>query len=144
MAAWALEVIVIIYVLSKRNEIKEETGVSMKTYLALVAMAEIFYVIGAAMVLSAMGMNVMRHLSELQLWKFPEIMSRLDIGAVNVIGAVGWSGFVINRSISFLNPGYLLIYGGKRLPRYIYFSSWIEIGLEILITILMALALIAG
>lgn len=141
---WALEVLVIIFILSKRNKLKEETGLSFKTYLALVGVTEIFYVIGAIMVLSAMGINIMRHLSKLEFWKFSQVISRFDMSTINVIGAIGWFGFVINRFISFLSPGYLLINGGKRLPKYVYLSSWIEIGLEILITILIALSLIAG
>lgn len=144
VTVWALGILVILFVLSKGKELKQETGVSLKTYLAIVGLAEIFYVIGALMILSTMGLNVMRHLAEFEIWKLSQAVERLDMGTVQVIGAVGWGGFAINRSISFLAPGYLLVYGGRRLPGYIYLSVWAEIGLETLTSALIAVSLVAG
>lgn len=141
---WALGILVILFVLSKGKELKPETGVSLRTYLAIVGIAEIFYVIGALMILSAMGLNVMRHLVELEPWKLSQAVESLDIGTVKIVGSVGWAGFAINRSISFLAPGYLLVYGGRRLPGYIYLSIWAEIGLETLTSALIAVSLVAG
>jgi len=142
--AWALGILLIITVITKGRKFREEIGISLKTYLTLVMITEVFYTIGAAMILSTMGVNIMRHLVNLAFWKFSRVVSKFDLSTVQVIGTIGWVGFVVNRSISFVSPSYLIIAGGKRLPRYFYYSAWTEVGLEALITVLIFISLIAG
>jgi len=144
VVAWALGVLISLVAVVKGRKMKEELGVSFKTYMLLVGLTEILYTIGAAMILSAMGINVMRHLANLEIWKFYQLISRIDWSTVKIIGIIGWIGFVVNRTISFVSPGYLLIAGGKRLPRYFYYSAWTEIWLETVMTCLIFLSLIKG
>lgn len=96
------------------------------------------------MILSAMGINVMQHLVKLEIWKFYQIISKFDISTIQIIGVIGWIGFVINRSISFLSPGYLLIYGGRKLPKYFFYSAWTEVTLEIVTSVLIFITLKFG
>jgi hypothetical protein len=143
-SAWALGILISVVAVVKSQKMKDELGVSFKTYMVLVGITEVIYVIGAAMILSAMGINTMQHLAKLEIWKFYQIMSRFDWSTVKIIGIIGWIGFVINRFISFVSPGYLLLSGGKRLPRYFYYSAWTEVGLEALLTALIFISLIEG
>lgn len=144
LMAWGLGILISLVAVVKGNKLKEDLGVSFKTYLTLVGITEIIYIVGAAMILSAMGVNVLQHLAKLEIWKFYQIMSRFDWNTVKIIGIIGWIGFAINRSISFVSPGYLLIAGGKRLPRYFFYSAWTEIGLETALTALIFSSLITG
>jgi len=142
--AWLLGICIIAVMVVKGKKMKEEMGVSFKTYLSLVAITEVFYTIGAIMISSAMGINVMQHLARLEFWKFYEITSRFDISTIQIIGVIGWIGFVINRSISFLSPGYLLIYGGRKLPKYFFYSAWAEVTLEVITSVLIFITLKFG
>ncbi|MCL5423360.1 MAG: hypothetical protein M1461_12970 [Nitrospirae bacterium] len=144
IAAWLLGILISLFAVTKGRKMKAELGVSFTTYMTLVGITEVLYTVGAAMILSAMGVNILRHLANLDIWRFFKIMSRFDWSTVRIIGVVGWIGFVINRSISFVSPGYLLLAGRKKLPRYFYYSAWTEIGLETLMTILIFVSLIAG
>jgi len=144
VAAWLVGILISLIAVVKSRKMKEDLGVSFKTYMALVGVTEIIYVVGAAMILSAMGVNVLQHLAKLEIWKFYQIMSRFDWNTVKIIGIIGWIGFVINRSISFVSPGYLLIAGGRKLPRYFFYSAWTEIGLETILTVLIFVSLTAG
>lgn len=137
IVAWTMGIVISVVAVAKGKKMKEETGVSYKTYLILVGITEVFYTIGAAMILSAMGINVIRHLANLEFWKFYQIVSQLDLATIRIIGIIGWIGFIINRSISFLSPGYLLIFGGKRLPKYFFYSAWTEITLEVVTSVLV-------
>ena len=141
IVAWALGIIISVIAVSKRKEMKEESGVSLGTYMSLVVVTEIIYTIGAVMILSAMGINVMQHLAKLELWKFYQIVSHIDMSTIEIIGIVGWVGFVINRSISYVSPAYLLIRGGRKLPKYFFYSAWTEVALETMLTILIFISL---
>lgn len=139
--AWALGILISVVAVAKGSMMKDGMGVSLKVYLSLVATTEVLYTIGAAMIISAMGINVMQHLAELNLWKFYQIVSEFDMSTIQLIGVVGWFGFVLNRGISFVSPGYLLIAGGDKLHPYFRASAWTEILLEIATTILIFLSL---
>ena len=141
---WIVGIFIILMAAAKGRKMKDEMGVSFKTYLFLVGITEVVYTIGAAMILSAMGINVIRHLAKLEFWKFSQIINNFDVSTVRLIGAVGWLGFAINRTISFLSPSYLLICGGKRLSKYFFYSAWTEIALESFMTALIALCMVAG
>lgn len=142
--AWLLGIFISVVAVAKGKKMKEKMGVSFKTYLSLVAITEVLYTIGAIMILSAMGINVMQHLAKLEIWKFYQIVSKFDISTIQIIGVIGWIGFVINRSISFLSPGYLLIYGGRKLPKYFFYSAWTEVTLEIVTSVLIFITLKFG
>lgn len=144
VVAWAMGIVISIVAVAKGKKMKEEMGVSFRTYLILVGITEVFYTIGAVMILSAMGINVMRHLANLELWKFYQIVSRLDLATIRIIGVIGWIGFIINRFISFLSPAYLLVCGGKRLSKYFFYSAWTEVILELMTTFLVAVSLKMG
>lgn len=144
LMAWGLGILISLVAVVKGKKMKEDLGVSFKTYLTLVGITEVIYIVGAAMILSAMGVNVLHHLAKLEIWEFYQIMSRFDWNTVKIIGIIGWIGFAINRSISFVSPGYLLIAGGKRLPRYFFYSAWTEIGLETVLTALIFVSLVTG
>ena len=113
---------------------KEEMGISIKTYMVCVFVTEIIYAIGALMILSAMGVNVMQHLAAMEWEKVYSLLSKIDMSTIRIVGIIGWIGFVMNRSISFLSPGYLLVCGGRKLPKYFFYSAWTEVGLEIVTT----------
>lgn len=142
--AWLLGIVISVVAVALGRKMKERMGVSFKTYLSIVAITEIFYIIGAVMILSAMGVNVMQHLARLEFWKFYQIMSKFDVATIQIIGMIGWVGFVINRTVSFLSPGYLLIYGGRRLPKYFFYSAWTEVTLEVLTSLLIFVTLRFG
>lgn len=138
-------VVILALVITKGGKMmQEQTGVSYKTYLLLVVIAEIFWIVGAVMILSAMGINVMQNLAQLKLWKFYQVISKFDATTIRLVGIVGWIGFVMNRSISFLSPGYLLIFGGRKLPSYLFYLAWTEVGLEIFMTMLIFVTLKFG
>lgn len=141
VVAWTLGIIISVVAVAKGRVMKEEMGVSIRVYLSLVAATEILYTVGAIMVLSAMGVNVMQHLAKLDFWKFYEIVGQFDVTTIELIGTVGWLGFLLNRSVSFLSPTYLLVAGGKKLHSYFRISAWTEILLEIATTILIFLSL---
>lgn len=141
VVAWVLGIVISVVAVAKGRAMKEEMGVSLRTYLSLVATTEVLYTVGAAMILSAMGINVMRHLADLDFWKFYEVVSRIDMTTIEIIGVVGWFGFVLNRGVSFLSPGYLLVAGGEKLHPYFRASAWTEILLETATTILIFLSL---
>lgn len=144
VVAWALGIGISVVAVAKGRKMREEMGVSFKVYLTLVGITEVFYTIGAVMILSAMGINVMQHLAKLEFWKFYQIVKNFDMSTIKIIGILGWVGFVINRSISFLSPGYLLIYGGRKLHKYFYYSAWTEVTLETVMTILIFITLKVG
>jgi hypothetical protein len=141
VVAWALGIFISVVAVAKGSVMKEAMGVSLKVYFTIVATTEILYAVGALMILSAMGINVMQHLANRDFWKFYEIISQFDMATIELIGALGWTGFVINRGTSFLSPGYLLIAGGEKLHPYFRVSAWTEILLEIATTILIFLSL---
>jgi hypothetical protein len=142
--AWGIAIGITFFAVSKGRKMKAELGVSFKTYIVLVGITEIFYVIGAVMILFAMGINVMHHLAKLEIGQFYQIANGLDWSATRVVSTIGWIGYIMNRSVSFLSPGYLLIYGGKKLPKCIYYSAWTEVGLETGLSTLIFVSLIAG
>lgn len=141
IVAWALGIVISVVAVAKGTVMREEMGVSLKVYLSLVAVTEVLYVVGALMILSAMGINVIQHLANRDFWKFYEIISQFDVTTIEIIGVVGWFGFAINRGTSFLSPGYLLIVGRERLHPYFRISAWTEILLEVATTILIFLSL---
>lgn len=141
VVAWALGIVISVVAVAKGSVMKDEMGVSLRVYLSLVATTEILYIAGAIMILSAMGINVMQHLANRDFWKFYEIVAQFDVTTIEIIGVVGWVGFVLNRGVSFLSPGYLLMAGGKKLHPYFRVSAWTEILLEIATTILIFLSL---
>lgn len=142
LIAWTLAIFISLTALKKGRKMKEEMGISFKTYLLLVGTTEVLYTVGAAMILSAIGVSVLQHLARLDVWRSYRTINKFDVATVKIIGTIGWTGFVINRSISFLCPGYLLLYGGKKLPKYFYYSAWTEIGLETLLTLLIFISLV--
>ncbi len=139
---WILGIAISVVAVSKGKSMKSEMGVSVSKYFALVAVTEVLYAVGALMILSAMGLNVMRYLVELNVSGLVfELLGRFDISTIRIIGLVGWIGFVLNRTVSFISPSYLLIAGGKRLHYYFRVSAWTEITLEFATTILVFLSL---
>lgn len=141
VVAWALGIVISVVAVAKGSAMKEEMGVSLRVYFSLVATTEVLYTVGALMILSAMGINVIQHLADRDFWRFYEIVSQFDVTTIEIIGAVGWAGFVLNRGVSFLSPGYLLMAGGARLHPYFRVSAWTEILLEVATTILIFLSL---
>lgn len=144
IVAWALGIFISFFMVARGIKRKGEIGVSFKTYFILVVITEIFYAIGAAMILTAMGINTIQHLANLELWKFYQIISKIDLTTIKIVGIVGWVGFAINRSVSFLSPGYLIVYGRKKLPKFFYYSALTEVSLETFMTVLIFVSLIAG
>ena len=144
VVAWVLGVVISVVAVAKGTKMKSEMGVSLRTYLSLVAVTEVFYIIGALMILAAMGMNVAQHLARLEFRAVYEIVNQFDVTTIKIVGIVGWVGFVINRGVSFLSPGYLILAGGKRLHPYFQASAWTEIGLEIITTVLVFVSLKVG
>ena len=142
--AWFLGVLITVVAVYKGRKMKDQMGVSFQTYLVLAAITEPLYAVGAIMILSAMGINVIQHLANLEFWKFYQIISKFDLATIQMIGFIGWIGFVINRSVSFLSPGYLLIRGGRKLPKYFFYSALTEVSLEIFTTVLVFITLKFG
>ena len=121
----------------KGKKMSAEMGVSAKTYLILVGVVEIFYTLGAIMILSAMGINIMKYLADMEFGKVFGAVKDLDMTTVKIIGVMGWIGFIINRSVSFLSPAYLIIYGGRKLHPFFWWSARLEVCLEIFMTCLI-------
>ncbi len=90
------------------------------------------------------GSNVAQHLANLEVKKVYEIMSQFDVTTIKIIGVLGWVGFIINRGVSFLSPGYLILVGGQKLHPYFRASAWTEIALEVLTTALVFVSLMWG
>lgn len=141
VVAWALGIAISVVAVAKGSRMKDEMGVSLKTYLSLVAITEVFYTVGALMILTAMGVNVAQHLANLEFQRVYDILSHFDVTTIKLIGVLGWVGFVINRGVSFLSPGYLILAGGKKLHPYFRASAWTEIGLELVTTVLVFVSL---
>lgn len=142
--AWLIGIAISFAAVAKGKKLNALSGVCYKKYLLLVGATEAIYIIGAAMILSAMGINVINHLAEMELWKFYQIVSSFDVSTIEIVGLLGWLGFFINRAISFVSPGYLLIRGGKRLPKYFFYSACTEVCLEVVTTILIFVTLRVG
>lgn len=137
IAAWILGVCIMCVIVAKRKKLQQEMGVSVKTYLLLVVIVEIFYTVGVLLILSAMGLHVMQHLARLEFKTVYGILQGFDMTTVRIVGVMGWIGFGINLSVSFLTPLYLLIKGGRKLHRQLRVLAWTEIGLESFIAMLI-------
>lgn len=144
VVAWILGIAITVVAVAKGSKMRDQMGVSLKIYLTLAGVTEVLYTIGALMILAAMGVNVMQHLANLEFRKVYEIVSSFDVATIKLIGVLGWVGFVVNRGVSFLAPGYLLIAGGKRLHPYFRASAWTEVSLEIVTTVLVFISLAWG
>jgi|GEM_PF-1125741 len=139
---WVLGIMISVVAVSKGKSMKSEMGVSVSRYFAVVAVTEVLYAVGALMILSAMGMNVMRYLVELDLSGLVfGLLERFDVTTIRIVGIVGWIGFVLNRTVSFVSPSYLLIAGRGNLHPYFRMSAWTEIALETATTVLVFLSL---
>ncbi|MBI2439445.1 MAG: hypothetical protein HYV45_02505 [Candidatus Moranbacteria bacterium] len=141
IVAWAIGIGISVVAVVKGKKMQSVIGVPLQTYLFLVAFTELVYIIGAIMILAAMGINVTQHFANLEFYRAYEILKSFDVTTIKIIGWLGWLGFFVNRSISFLSPGYLLVVGGKKLHPYFFFSAWIEIVLEIFITVFIFVSL---
>ena len=139
--AWVLGIAITAVAVAKGKKMRDEMGVSIRVYLSLAGITEVVYTIGALMILSAMGINVMQHLANLEFQQVYTLLSKFDLSTIQIVGVVGWMGFVINRTVSFLSPGYLLIAGGKKLHPYFRRSAWLEVCLEIVTTVLVFISL---
>jgi len=137
-------VLIVARIAQKRKEMSEVVGVSGTTYLMIVGTVEIFYTTGLIMILSAMGINVIQHLQHLEFLKFFKAIHSVDVTKMKLVGKLGWIGFTMNCLVTFIAPGYLLIRGGRRLPRFIYISTWTEIGLELIVISLIFTSLFLG
>ena len=135
--AWATGIGISAFAAIKGKKMQEQMGVSAKTYLFLVGITEVFYIIGAMLILSSMGTNIVQHLANMEFSEVFNIVKSLDMTTIKVIGTLGWVGFVINRSISFIGPGYLIVYGGNKLHPFFWWSARVEIGLEVVMTMLI-------
>jgi len=137
-------IVIVGYILRRNKDLKAEIGVSGKTYLIIVGIVEIFYTTGLIMILAAMGVNVLEHLQNLEFGKFFSAIDSVDVSKLKFAGTLGWIGFGMNCVVTFLAPGYLLIWGGKKLPKLIYLSAWAEIGLETIVITLVFVSLKIG
>lgn len=137
-------IVIVARVIQKRKELTEEIGVSGKTYLLIVGTVEIFYTTGLIMILSAMGINVLQHLQNMEFGKFFKAIDSVDVSKMKFVGTLGWIGFTMNCAVTFIAPAYLLLQGGKKLPKFIYISAWTEIGLELIIITLIFISLMFG
>ncbi len=144
VAAWILGICIMCIIVAKRKKMQQEAGVSVKTYLSLVVAVEILYIVGVIMILTAMGLHVMQHLARLEFRSVYGILQDFDMSTVRFVGVMGWIGFGLNLSVSFLTPLYLLIKGGRKLHRHLRFLAWTEIGLESFIAILIFASLKFG
>ena len=57
----AIVLAVMFFVINKRHDLKEEMGVSAKTYLWIVGIVEVIYDIGLLLILYSMGVNIIQH-----------------------------------------------------------------------------------
>ena len=144
VVAWMTGIGITLAAVAKGRNMRDEMGVSIKVYLTLAVVTEVLYTLGALMILAAMGINVTQHLARLEFQSAYDIVSRFDVTTIELVGIVGWVGFVINRGVSYLSPGYLLIAGKDKLHRYFRVSAWTEISLETLITLLLFVTLKLG
>ena len=141
MITIGIVIIISIFLFRSRKEIKERAGVSLKTYLWILGIVEVFYDIGIILILYAMGVNVLNHLQHLEFGKFFRAIDSVDVSKMKYAGTIGWIGFAMNCSVSYVAPAYLLIKGGKSLPRLIYSAAWTEIGLETVVRALVFISL---
>ncbi len=144
MITMAIVIVIVARVIQKRKQMTAEMGVSGTTYLMIVGVVEIFYTTGLIMILSAMGVNVLEHLQHLEFGKFFKAIDSVDVSKLKFIGKIGWTGFAMNCAVTFIAPGYLLTRGGKKLPKFIYYSAWTEIGLELIVITLVFTSLALG
>ncbi len=135
VVAWVLGIFLSVFAVSKGSKLKEEMGVSFGMYMTLVGVTEVIYSVSALLILSAMGINVVQYLVELNFRQALAILQSFDVTTIQIVGVLGWVGFVINRLISYVSPLYLLIAGGKKLHRYFVISAWTEITLETTLTV---------
>jgi len=140
----AIVIVIVARVVQKRKEMTQAIGVSGTTYLMIVGIVEVFYTAGLIMILSAMGINVLQHLQHLEFGRFFKAIDSVDVSGMKFVGTLGWAGFALNCAVTFIAPGYLLIRGGKKLPKFIYFSAWTEIGLEMIVITLIFISLSVG
>jgi hypothetical protein len=137
-------IVIVAYILHRNKDLKKEIGVSGRTYLIIVGTVEIFYTAGLIMILAAMGVNVLEHLQNLEFGKFFSAIDSVDVSRLKFAGTLGWIGFGMNCAVTFLAPAYLLIRGGRKLPKLIYISAWAEIGLETIVISLVFTSLFFG
>jgi hypothetical protein len=137
-------VVVVALIIRRKGDLSKEIGVSGKTYLLIVGAVEIVYTTGIILILYAMGVNVLQHLQNLEFGKFLSAIDSVDVSKMKFAGTLGWIGFGMNCAVTFLAPGYLLIRGGKKLPRFIWVSAWTEIGLETIVISLVFTSLFIG
>ncbi|MFA7319554.1 MAG: hypothetical protein WC022_03105 [Parcubacteria group bacterium] len=137
-------IIIVARIAKRKGELTEATGVSGRTYLILVGVVEVCYTAGLLLILSAMGVNVLQHLQNLEFGKLVAAVDSVDLSNLKFAGTLGWVGLGINSTTSFLAPGYLLVRGGKKLPRFIYISAWTEVGLEMIVISLVFISLKFG
>lgn len=140
----AIVIVIVARVVQKRKDLTQEMGVSGKTYLLIVGTVEVFYTTGLIMILSAMGINVIQHLQNLEFGKFFSAIDSVDVSRMKFVSTLGWIGLGINCVVTFIAPGYLLLRGGKKLPKFIYFSAWTEIALELIVITLIFTSLAFG
>lgn len=140
----AIVIVIVARIVQKRKDLTQEMGVSGKTYLLIVGTVEVFYTTGFIMILSAMGINVIQHLQNLEFGKFFSAIDSVDVSRMKFVGALGWIGLGINCVVTFIAPGYLLLRGGKKLPKFIYLSAWTEIVLELIVITLVFTSLALG
>ncbi len=57
IVAWGIGIAISVVAVAKGSKMKDEMGVSLKTYLSLVAITEVLYTVGGLMVLAAMGVE---------------------------------------------------------------------------------------
>jgi|SRR6185369_2737614 len=142
--AWAIGIAVTLYIVTRRKKMQEQMGISTKTYLSLVIGVEILYSTGVVLILSAMGINVLQHLARLEFREVYGILSHFDRGAIQLVGIMGWVGFLINFGVSFITPTYVLWAGGDRLHPDIRFLAKAEIWLEVATALLIFITLKQG
>ena len=140
----AIVLAVMFFVINKRHDLKKEMGVSAKTYLWIVGIVEVIYDIGLLLILYSMGVNIIQHLQNLEFGKILSAINAVDVSKMKYAGKAGWIGFSINCAVTFIAPAYLLIKGGKKLPKVIYGAAWLEIGLESIVISLVFLSLFLG
>jgi hypothetical protein len=136
-----ITVIIVGTIVRRRKDLTQEFGISGKTYLLIVFIVEIFYTIGLILILSALGINILSHLQALEFTKFIKTLDSVDLTKAKFIGTLGWIGLGMNVIIAFIAPCYLLIKGGKKLPKIIRYPVYTEITLELIIIFLVAVSL---
>jgi hypothetical protein len=140
----AIVVVITVRVIQKRKTLSQDMGVSVKTYIIIVGIVEVIYDAGLLMILSSMGVNVLQHLQNLEVGKLIKAIDSVDVSKMKFLGTLGWIGFSINCVVAFVAPAYLLIWGWKKLPKFIFVSAWLEIGLEMIVITLIFISLFLG